>query len=138
MPKKLYRRIVLIGTVFCVVLWAIGLLRGFPLNMEALECLALMLFFVVLAELPTFLFVKKLDQIEAAAVHRGHVPAPHARLPVGSARSCDQCGTALPRFRLARNFRQFLWGGLTCPGCAAELDLNGTAIARQEALDSPQ
>ena len=41
---------------------------------------------------------------------------------------CPRCGTELPRIRKPANVRQAMWGGSTCPVCAAELDKWGRML----------
>jgi hypothetical protein len=42
---------------------------------------------------------------------------------------CPRRGAALRRLRTPRSLRQRLWGGYTCPNCAAEVDKWGRKIA---------
>jgi DNA-directed RNA polymerase subunit RPC12/RpoP len=42
---------------------------------------------------------------------------------------CGRCGQPLPKFRMATNSRQALFGGATCPYCGAEVDRKGRVRA---------
>jgi len=35
---------------------------------------------------------------------------------------CPECNHSLLTRRRPKSFRQFMWGGWTCPGCGIELD----------------
>ncbi|HLW63238.1 MAG TPA: hypothetical protein VKY33_07525 [Flavobacterium sp.] len=43
---------------------------------------------------------------------------------------CGQCGCPQEYFRIPKNWRQFLWGGYTCPNCHSELDKFGDVIKK--------
>jgi hypothetical protein len=47
---------------------------------------------------------------------------------------CAQCGILMPTFRKPANWRQFMWGGWTCPECGFELDRYGRPVEEQNAL----
>jgi hypothetical protein len=42
-----------------------------------------------------------------------------------SPKTCGNCGRALPEMRRPATLEQAAWGGITCPGCGAELDAQG-------------
>jgi hypothetical protein len=44
---------------------------------------------------------------------------------------CLSCGAIPPRLRIPKNWRQFAWGGWTCPQCGLELDKWGRPVADQ-------
>ena len=60
----------------------------------------------------------------------GGVVAGYLLLRKGSKPPCPRCGTPLPQTRKPSSFRQGLWGGWTCPQCAAEVDRHGREILK--------
>lgn len=44
-------------------------------------------------------------------------------------RSCPKCRTLLPRFRKPGDTRQAMLGGWTCPGCATQINRDGSLRA---------
>jgi hypothetical protein len=43
-------------------------------------------------------------------------------------RSCEVCGSKMPRFRRPTNRHEMLWGGYTCAECGVKLDRQGRVI----------
>lgn len=41
------------------------------------------------------------------------------------AKKCPDCGTPLPKFRVAKTKQQMMWGGWTCPNCGCDIDRKG-------------
>lgn len=43
-------------------------------------------------------------------------------------KACPDCGEPLPKVQKAKNRRQMLWGGCTCPECGCEVDRKGRKV----------
>ena len=41
---------------------------------------------------------------------------------------CKNCNHEQQYFRIPKTWRQFFWGGYTCPKCKAELDTGGNIV----------
>lgn len=44
------------------------------------------------------------------------------------AKPCPNCQSPLPKVRMPRYLREWLWGGQTCPKCQCSLDRKGRRI----------